>query len=80
MDKKKPAIFAVMALLVALTVAIGWTLYKGKPRIARITRIQKVVRPAVAGLGASNRASNCRASVSDAGQEHPQSPSCYAAS
>ncbi|HZE64387.1 MAG TPA: tetratricopeptide repeat protein [Pyrinomonadaceae bacterium] len=30
MDQKKPAIFAVMALLVALAVAIGWTLCKGK--------------------------------------------------
>jgi hypothetical protein len=30
MDKKKPAIFAVMALLVALAVAISWTLWKGK--------------------------------------------------
>jgi len=30
MDKKKPAIFAVMALLVALPVAISWTLWKGK--------------------------------------------------
>ena len=31
MDQKKPAIFALMALLVALAVAIGWTLCKGKP-------------------------------------------------
>ena len=31
MDQKKSAIFALMALLVALAVAIGWTLYKGKP-------------------------------------------------
>jgi hypothetical protein len=29
MDKKKPAIFAVMALLVALAVAISWTLRAG---------------------------------------------------
>jgi hypothetical protein len=26
MDQKKPAIFALMALLLALAVAIGWTL------------------------------------------------------
>ena len=31
MDQKKPAIFALMALLFALAVAIGWTLCKGKP-------------------------------------------------
>ncbi len=31
MDQKKPAIFALMALLVALAVAISWTLCKGKP-------------------------------------------------
>lgn len=31
MNQKKPAIFALMALLVALAVAIGWTLSKGKP-------------------------------------------------
>jgi len=30
MDQKKPAIFALMALLFALAVAIGWTLCKGK--------------------------------------------------
>jgi hypothetical protein len=30
MDQKKPAIFALMALLVALAVAISWTLCKGK--------------------------------------------------
>jgi TolB-like protein/Tfp pilus assembly protein PilF len=40
MDKKKPAIFAVMALLVALAVAISWTLWKGKllPRKVGITK------------------------------------------
>ena len=40
MDKKKPAIFAVMALLVALAVAISWTLWKGKllPEKVGITR------------------------------------------
>jgi TolB-like protein/Tfp pilus assembly protein PilF len=40
MDKKKPAIFAVMALLVALAVAISWTLWKGKllPRKVVITK------------------------------------------
>jgi TolB-like protein/Tfp pilus assembly protein PilF len=31
MDQKKSAIFALMALLVALAAAIGWTLYEGKP-------------------------------------------------
>jgi TolB-like protein/Tfp pilus assembly protein PilF len=30
MDRKKPAIFALMASLVALAVAISWTLWKGK--------------------------------------------------
>jgi hypothetical protein len=30
MDQKKPAVFAVMASLVALAVAISWTLWKGK--------------------------------------------------
>jgi TolB-like protein/Tfp pilus assembly protein PilF len=45
MDKKKPAIFAVMALLVALAVAISWTLWKGKllPQKIGITRAVAVL-------------------------------------
>ena len=36
MGQKKPAIFALMALLVALALAIGWTLCKGKSRPEKV--------------------------------------------
>jgi Predicted integral membrane protein len=40
MDQKKPAILALIALLVALAVAINWSLWKGKvlPQKAGITK------------------------------------------
>jgi TolB-like protein/Tfp pilus assembly protein PilF len=45
MDQKKPAIFALIALLVALAVAISWTLWKGKllPEKTGITKVVAVL-------------------------------------
>ena len=36
MNRKKPAFFAVMALLLALAVAISWTLFKSKPSFEKV--------------------------------------------